>query len=346
MQCCRNCGFVFNGAFDESMMDYGAKYDNTQNCSIAFNDYVNGLVEHLIHDEQVQNKRIVEIGCGKGAFIRRLVEDENASNTGIGFDPTYTGPLSDLDGRLAFKRSFYDELAATEQADVVVCRHVIEHVPDPLTLLNSMRHALAGSPNARVYFETPCVDWILSQEVIWDFFYEHCSLFTPASLKTAFEVTGFNVRCVSHVFEGQYLWIEAEIASTEIEPNPTPGRTSELAEHFTALEQQRVDSWTRLVRDLKPSGNIAIWGAGAKGVTFVNLVDPDRTLLDCVVDVNPAKQGKYLPGTGHPIIAPEDLRVRSVDVALVLNPNYYLEIQQSLDESDLNVRVINVMKEC
>jgi SAM-dependent methyltransferase len=344
MRCCHTCGFVFNSAFDESLMDYGAKYDNTQNCSNAFNDYINELVRHLIHNERVQGCRIVEVGCGKGAFLRRLVAFEDANNIGVGFDPTYVGELSDLNGKLTFRKSFYDEQASSVPADVVICRHVIEHVPEPLTLLNSVRRALAGSPNARVYFETPCVDWILKNQVVWDFFYEHCSIFTLASLATAFETAGFAVRNVRHVFDGQYLWMEANVAQTGVEPTHNPGHTLELAEQFTSNERIRVERWQQLARDLSRNGRIAMWGAGAKGVTFANLVDPDRSLLDCVVDVNPAKQEKCLPGTGHSIISPEQLTKRGVEVVLVLNPNYVDEIQHWLDRAGLEICVVDLMK--
>src|SRR5213078_3046347 len=93
-------------------------------------------------------------------------------------------------------------------ADVVVCRHVIEHIPRPLDLLRAVRQAVAARPHARVCFETPCVEWVLRNQVVWDFFYEHCSLFSAASLATAFRAAGFEVTDVRHVFHGQYLWLE------------------------------------------------------------------------------------------------------------------------------------------
>src|SRR5437764_687990 len=66
--------------------------------------------------------------------------------------------------------------------------------------------------DGRVYFETPDVTWILRNQVIWDFFYEHCSLFAPGSLSTAFAAAGFRVSAVRRVFCDQYLWIEASVS--------------------------------------------------------------------------------------------------------------------------------------
>jgi hypothetical protein len=75
---------------------------------------------------------------------------------------------------------------------------------------------------------------------------------------------------------------------------------------------------------------IAIWGAGAKGVTFANLIDPQSQRIACVVDVNPNKQGHFVPGTGHPIVGPMDVQAHGIRTALVLNPNYIYEIESLL----------------
>ena len=209
MAVCEACGFVFNRAFDEAKLAYGEDYDNTQSHSAAFDAYLDGLVKDLVEKQGVKNSTIVEVGCGKGAFLRKLIAYPGAGNRGFGFDPSYVGPDQDLGGRLQFRKTFYDDSCTDVRADFVVCRHVIEHVPRPLALLRSVHAALRETGHAKVFFETPCVDWILRGRVFWDFFYEHCSLFSAASLRAAFERAGFDVRRVSHIFGGQYLWIEA-----------------------------------------------------------------------------------------------------------------------------------------
>jgi hypothetical protein len=85
-----------------------------------------------------------------------------------------------------------------------------------------------------------------------------------------------------------------------------------------------------MVRRWSGTGGVAVWGAGAKGATFCNLVDPECRLIACVIDVNPAKHGKFVAGTGHRILAPEQLDAEGVAAALVLNPNYVREISERL----------------
>ena len=74
-------------------------------------------------------------------------------------------------------------------------------------------------------------------------------------------------------------------------------------------------------------GGVAVWGAGAKGATFVNLVDPDARLVTCLVDVNPRKQGRFVAGTGHAVVAPDQLTPQGVATVIIMNPNYETEIR-------------------
>ncbi len=109
----------------------------------------------------------------------------------MGFDPAYVGPDTLDEGRVSFVREFYGGQTTARAPDLVVCRHVIEHVPAPLDLLENVRAALGREHRAELAFETPTVEWILDGTVIQDFFYEHCSYFTARSLQFAFERAGF-----------------------------------------------------------------------------------------------------------------------------------------------------------
>jgi SAM-dependent methyltransferase len=180
------CGFVFNQSFDESLLSYGERYNNDQMASEVFNEYVDSIVEYL----GLRNQSIIEIGCGNGAFLKKLC----AENDGVGYDPSYIGPLEN--GRVSFVQGYYEG----RPCDIVVCRHVIEHVPDPVGLI-----ATINAP--RVFSETPNLDWIIENDTWWDFFYEHCNYFTAGTLRYAFALAGFDGRA-REAFGGQYLWYE------------------------------------------------------------------------------------------------------------------------------------------
>lgn len=325
-------------------MDYDSHYDNTQTCSDLFRDYVSDLARYLVVDKNVRGQRVVEVGCGKGGFLRQLAEFE-PQNRLFGFDPTYLGPPEELAGRLRFENRYYDQDCTDIRADVVVSRHVIEHVPDPVGLLRTIHFTLGDSPHAQVFFETPCLEWILRHQVVWDFCYEHCSYFTADSLQTAFEIAGFDVQGCRHLFGGQYLWIEAILAHHPVTKSASDlDSLVSLAVAFQAAERELIDKWRQLVDGFARLGKVALWGAAGKGTTFANLVDPDCESLAVVVDINPRKQGRYLPGTGHRIIAPRQLPEFGVKTALVLNPNYCSEIKSLLKSEAIEVDVIDLMQ--
>jgi SAM-dependent methyltransferase len=338
---CRDCGFIFNRAFDSRKIMYGEDYENTQACSPSFNEYLDGLVRRMIVEQNVRGCHVVEVGCGNGLFLRKLVAYDGAGNRGYGFDPSYRGAESELDGRLRFSPRYYDSECADVPADVIVCRHVIEHVPRPLQMLEDIKKALAHAPKARIFFETPCVEWILENLVVWDFFYEHCSYFSAASLSTAFQAAGFEVQSVQHVFEGQYLWLEATLPKTGMRIDKRPGTVVTQAQEFARLEANLKEDWSRKIRVRASEGKVALWGAGGKGVTFANLIDGSRQLIDCVVDLNPLKQGHYVPGTGHPIVNYQALTARGVSTAILMNPNYREENLALLRAAQADVRLID-----
>lgn len=330
MACCHGCGFVWNQAFDANLTAYEQDYDTSEPNSAAYSSHVEGLLQDLLVHHGAGTKRIVEVGCGKGFFLRELVK-RGTNSTGVGFDPSYVGPPEDLGGRLRFERAFYGPDCASEPADLVICRHVIEHVADPLALLTLLRRVLQGSQETRVFFETPTVEWIARNCVVWDFFYEHCSLFTAETLSFAFQKAGFKVETVKHIFGGQYLWIEA-IVGRQPEaidpPQEYPKFLLRLAQRYAIAEPQLLQRWRDRLESLKRQGGLALWGGAAKGVTLANLVDPDRSLIDCIVDVNPNKRGSFVPGTGHPIIGFDQIGYYPVKNVLVTNPNYEPEIRR------------------
>jgi hypothetical protein len=84
-----------------------------------------------------------------------------------------------------------------------------------------------------------------------------------------------------------------------------------------------------------------LWDAAAKGTTFAHLVDPDRAYFECLVDINPAKQRGYVPGTGHAIVAPEALADRRVTATVLLNPKYREEVAAMLRERHLAIEVLD-----
>jgi len=338
---CQQCGFVFNRAFESASL-YNDHYDNSQASAPSFVRYLDGRIHQILLAKPLRGGCVVEVGCGDGFFLRRLLEAD-IDAIGYGFDPSYRGPLSALDGRLHFQPCYYDEQCCEISADILVCRHVIEHIPQPLLFLTMIRRTLAHSPHAHVFFETPTIEWIFQNQVFWDIYYEHCSYFAAHTITLALELAGFRVERIEHIFGGQYLWIEASVAQSEPSsacPVLHPGSLPTLAAQFERAALLRAALWQSTIQTLRQEGPVALLGAAGKGVTLANLLDPTGELISCVVDVNPHKHHKYLPGTGHPIVPYEALRARGVTSALLLNPNYLEDARAFLRAHHLSVRLV------
>ena len=111
---------------------------------------------------------------------------------------------------------------------------------------------------------------------------------------------------------------------------------------FADQAAAKVDRFSSELRSrLDDGGRVALWGAGSKGVTFLNLV-PGADRVGCVVDVNPRKHGRHVPVTGQPVVGPEELPSFRPDVVLVMNPLYEAEIRATLGDLGVDADVVSV----
>jgi hypothetical protein len=152
--------------------------------------------------------------------------------------------------------------------------------------------------------------------------------------------TGFAVECVEHIFGVQYLWLEAHMANVD-ETLPTTGETAQLATAYTTDEQKLREFWLAHLHDLGQNEKMALGDPGAKGATFANLVDPDCALIDCNMDLSPNNQGRFIPGTSHPIDALADQPSRGACNAVRMNQNHRKENLQLQAKAGTKLNLIN-----
>ena len=331
---CGYCGHLYNKAFDPRKAQYSPGYENSLHFSPRFQAYAESLAKRLVHQYQLQGKTIIEIGCGKGDFLNLLCK--MGENRGFGFDPSYEEErVSESDRRrFVVIRDFYSEKYAEIKADMIVCRHVLEHIMSPRSFLESLRKAVGDRGTTVFFFEVPNAMYTLKDLGIWDLIYEHCGYFISASLAHVFEASDLFPVSVNSDFGGQYICIEAmpdkkRRHAAEI----NKGDLSEVAgcaKGFAREHQNKVMEWHERLRAMNQNGKrFVVWGAGSKGVTFLNLMGKDAT-IKYVVDINPHKKGFYVPGTGQEVIGLQDLKVIHPDVIIIMNPLYEREILEML----------------
>ena len=339
---CSSCGFITNLAFDPARLEYTEAYDNTLHFSPFFHEYARSLAARLIERYNVYNKDVIEIGCGKGDFLVLLCELGN--NRGIGFDPSYEGERTDSEvaERITFIQDFYSENYASYQADLICCRYVFEHIHNPRGFLHMLRRAIGDRLDTVMFFEVPNVLFILGGLSIWDIVYEHCSYFGAGSLANIFTLCGFDVCDLNKTYQGQYLTIEAvpgqDGAQSSVDKWNDISEIASYVTHFTHNYRNKLKKWQQNLERIERAGQRAVaWGAGAKGVGFLNMLKIGDQ-IEYIVDINPHKHGKYIAGTGQQIVSPEFLRDYQPDVVIVMNPIYKKEIQQTVKELGLTTK--------
>ncbi len=336
---CAACGFVTNTAFDPRLTEYSGRYEETQGFSPTFGEFHRGLADRLIAGHGLRDRDVLEIGCGKGEFLLLLCQ--RGGNRGLGFDPAFVPARipGDLQGRVRFVQDFYSERYAGEQADFVCCKMTLEHIQPVRAFLDTVRRAVGDRPATVVFFMVPDAERIVRECAFEDIYYEHCSYFHGGSLRRLFARCGFETLAVGLEYEGQYLTIEARparggAAAQQTEDHELQRWRAEVAAFpaaFAARRRQwreRLDAWRGAGR------RVALWGSGSKGVAFLSTLGAEDEIA-CAVDINPYRQGCFMPGSGVEIVAPERLRQLAPDVVVIMNAVYRREIGERLRELDL-----------
>lgn len=332
---CGTCGHVFNRSFDPSLMEYTQAYENSLHFSPRFQQYADALAHRLVDRYGIRGKDVIDVGCGKGDFLAMVCE--HGDNRGFGFDPSYVpeNMPPERAARMTIVQDFYSSRYASTRADLITCRHVLEHIQYPRGFVENVRQTVGNRLDTVVFFEVPNVMYTLKDLGIWDLIYEHCSYFTPPSLREVFRSCGFTVKELHELYEGQFLGIDtvaADAVAAGQDP-VTPGEVQTIAGYVRTFGDEyaaKVAHWKGRLEEWQCAGKkVAAWGGGSKGVTFLNVLQPGET-VGCMVDINPRKQGMFVSGTGQPVVGPEDLRRYGPDVVVIMNPVYRAEITAQL----------------
>jgi SAM-dependent methyltransferase len=330
---CDGCGLIWNAAF--AGVPYDPSYQVDASLSPRYAAHLDEVAERIAALEGGAGPvRVVEIGCGQGVFLGVLARRLGARLVAAhGFDPAFRGDTSHLPPGTRVTRA---ELSYASVADLdfapnlVVARHTIEHVADPVGLLRTLHQLLLPRGPFTLVIETPDAGWTLARGLLHDLCYEHCSLCSRGALEAALERAGYGSTHVESAFSGEYLFATA---------NAAPGDASPIAEAKPAILRANVGTGAalralgerfarehaaRLERAERP---IAVWGGAGKGALFALLADPTRRLIDCVIDIHPDKRGTFLPGSALAVVSPEEARARGVRTIVVANANYAAEIR-------------------
>lgn len=346
---CPRCTFIANSAIEPDKNQYGNLYDNSLFYSKHFQDFARKMATDLIQQYNLHKKKVVEVGCGKVDFLSFFCEAGN--NQGLRLSPTQlekefecqnknktTGPVQ-ASGNRSYERL---------EADFVFSYHELEHINNPASFLNALRQMLIHSPNAIVFFAVPNAKKSFEEGDYTDIIYEHVSYFTVPSLYFLFSRCGFDVTEVTEsknaIFDSIYI-TAAMGKQRELIYNLNSQSTLNNIEFVTFSfgdkSKKIIENHMQKVEGLLNKGKrVILWGGGARGVTILNIIKDSR--IEYVVDINPCKQGKFIPGTGQSIVAPNFLVDYKPDYVIVANPAYENEIRQIISNLGIEPEFILV----
>jgi len=216
-------GHVTNIAFDPSRIVYEKSYNNAQTHSAIFQRHLNTVADYVAAN--FRDKKVVEIGCGDGTFLKLLSE---RGLSAIGFDPS-SSTASDR----IFPRTFSP---GEVEADVFILRHVLEHIHHPELFLARLasRH-----PAADLVVEVPDLDWTQQNNAWFDFYYEHVNYFDSQSLTNLF-AGRFRFK---RVFGNQYLMgigNLADLSTGDLASNKSALRRLEAAQQCIRTAREEI----------------------------------------------------------------------------------------------------------
>lgn len=284
--------------------------------------------EKFLRKYQLQGKKILEIGAGKGEYMQfmkaaggevygyehRKESAQAAQENGL---TIYEGYLENSDMQIpgAPYHAFY-------------MMNFLEHIPKPGELLKGIYNNLTDDAVGIV--EVPNVDMILKKELFSEFILDHLMYFTKDTFKRMLELNGFEV------LEMKDIWYEYIISAT------VRKRTSISLCGFDVKRGTIEKSVKNYISSMqKKRKQVAAWGAGHQALADFSLLH-FQDEINMVIDSAQFKQNHYTPATHIPVMAPAVLDKGEIGAVLIMAAGYSDEISKIINEKwpDISIAVL------
>ena len=288
---------------------------------------------------------VAEVAANDGYLLQYV---QAADIPCYGIEPTAgTAAAARAKGLHIVERFFGVELAESlaregRQVDLVAANNVLAHVPDINDFVGGFERLL--KPQGVATFEFPHLLRMVQQTQFDTVYHEHYSYLSLTAVRTVLAAQGLKIFDVEHLpTHGGSLRVHAQRSSTgrhELGPRVAEALAEEQAagiatpafhQDFQARAEKVKDDLVAFLIDAKRRGwRVGAYGAAAKGNTLLNFAGVRPDLLPYVVDRNPAKQGRFMPGSRIPIVAESHLQADRPDCVLILPWNLRDEVTAQL----------------
>lgn len=292
------------------------------------------------------SSHVVEVASNDG-YLLQYAKELNIPCLGI--EPTRSTAQAAREKGIEVIEKFFgvslaEELVAQgKSADLTVANNVLAHVPDINDFVAGFAKLLKS--NGVSTFEFPHLMRMVTDCQFDTIYHEHFSYLSLSAVKKIFEANGLHIFDVQEIdTHGGSLRVFAQRKDTGVHTT-TDAVSDLLAREFAAgvttadyyngfqLRANKIkDELLIFLIHAKWDGKtVGGYGAAAKGNTLINYAGVRSNLLPWVVDLNPAKQGKFLPGSRIPIVNEAHLRRERPDYVVILPWNLKTEVMTQLD---------------
>ena len=292
-----------------------------------------------------ENSHVVEVAANDGYLLKYVKEK---SIPCLGIEPTASTAIAAREKGIEIVEEFFGVKLAKKlasqgkQADLTVANNVLAHVPDVNDFVAGFAHLL--KPNGVATFEFPHLLNLVLKNQFDTIYHEHYSYLSLIAVKIIFEANGLSVFDVEELpTHGGSLRVYAQrsdIGKNKVSKNVEELLSRELSAGMNELAfylnfQTRADKvkndLLNFLLEAKSKGKSVVgYGAAAKGNTLLNYAGVRPDLLPFVVDLNPAKQGKFLPGCRIRVVSENELNQTKPDYVIILPWNLRAEITNQL----------------
>jgi SAM-dependent methyltransferase len=310
----------------------------------------------LMHAENYVLAMIERFKLGSRSLVAEIASNDGyllqyVKKSGIpcfGVEPTLSTAASAREKGLDIVEDFFGIRLATKlaeqrmQADLIVANNVLAHVPDINDFVAGFTTLL--KPTGVATFEFPHLMRLIADNQFDTIYHEHFSYLSFTAVLRIFDCNGLTVFDVEELpTHGGSLRVFAQ--RTDTGSYQMSSRVNELLdresatgmktrEYYSGFQQKadtvKYDFISFLIEANREGKRVTAYGAAAKGNTLLNYAGIRPDLITCVVDRNPAKQGKYLPGSRIPIVDESFIMSENPDYVVVLPWNIRSEIMTQL----------------
>jgi SAM-dependent methyltransferase len=339
---CARCLLVQLEAFEPPERIFSGDYAYFSSFSTGWLEhsrhYAHTVAERLTLDE---TSKVVEVASNDGYLLQYFVE---RGIPVLGVEPTANTAAAAIAKGVPTEVRFFGreaavDLKADHEADLLIANNVLAHVPDLNDFVAGLATLLA--PEGVLTVEFPHLLRLLEEAQFDTIYHEHYSYFSLLTATRALERHGLAIFDVEELTtHGGSLRIYAGHAPreqgervAELRERERAAGLEELATYVAFAERVKKEKRdiVRFFADQKEAGlSIAGYGAPAKGNTLLNYCGIGRDFIDYTVDLNPHKQGRYLPGTRIPIREPDEIRRTKPDLVVILPWNIRDEVMEQL----------------